>query len=70
MRKSINTKAFLLGGAALACLFEPAFAQTRDEIIVTVRRKAESLQDVPGSITALTDETLSKAGVERGKSVV
>lgn len=65
MRKSFNTKAVLLGGAALACLFEPAFAQTRDEIVVTVRRKAESIQDVPGSITVLTDEMLSKAGVER-----
>lgn len=36
-----------------------------DEIIVTARRKAESLQDVPGSITALTSATLQKAGVER-----
>lgn len=36
-----------------------------DEVIVTARRKAESLQDVPGSITALTSATLEKAGVER-----
>ena len=74
MKKSAKIKAFWLGGSFLACLGAPAFAQTddepaiaqaRDEIVVTARRKAENIQDVPGSITALTDETLRKAGVER-----
>ena len=48
----------------------PSYAQSdgptyQDEIIVTARRKAESLQDVPGSITAITQATLEKAGVQR-----
>ena len=44
----------------------PAYAQAGgDEIIVTARRKSESLQDVPGSITAITQATLEKAGVQR-----
>jgi len=48
----------------------PAHAQTsdtsfEDEIIVTARRKAENILDVPGSVTALTGATLQKAGVER-----
>lgn len=49
---------------------DPAFAQSseafgEDEIIVTARRKAENILEVPGTITALTSATLEKAGVER-----
>ena len=36
-----------------------------DEIIVTARRKSESLQDVPGSVTAITAATIEKAGIQR-----
>ena len=48
----------------------PSYAQVgeasiQDEVIVTARRKSESLQDIPGSVTALTSATLEKAGVER-----
>ncbi|MEM8936548.1 MAG: TonB-dependent receptor [Pseudomonadota bacterium] len=64
--KAFNSpKSMLLGGSLLALLFEPAIAAANDEIIVTARRKAENLQDVPGSITALTAETLAKSGVQR-----
>lgn len=65
MSKSRSFRTALLCGAASFCAIAPAAAQTKDEIIVTARRKAENIQDVPGSITALTDETLRKAGVER-----
>jgi len=64
--KRITASALAIFMAAPAV---PAFAQSDtafvEEIIVTARRKSESLQDVPGSITALTSATLEKAGVAR-----
>ena len=70
--KSFNCSlAVLVTALASSSISMPAFAQTDDsafaidEIIVTARRKSESLQDIPGSVTALTSATLEKAGVER-----
>ncbi len=65
---SIHIKTISAGLAALATALTsaPSYAQAGgDEIIVTARRKAESLQDVPGSITAITQANLEKAGVQR-----
>jgi len=71
-QKSLNFTKIPVSFAAMAAALMPVptYAQSSgdsitDEIIVTARRKAESLQDVPGSITALTSATLEKAGVER-----
>lgn len=36
-----------------------------EEIIVTARRRAESLQDVPGTVTALTAGDIESAGIQR-----
>lgn len=36
-----------------------------DEVIVTARKRAESLQEVPIAITAFTEETIERAGIER-----
>src|SRR5690554_921687 len=41
-----------------------------EEIMVTARRREESLQDVPGTVTALSEETLRNAGVERAQDFV
>lgn len=41
-----------------------------EEIIVTVRRREESLRDVPGTVTALSSETLQRAGVERASDFI
>lgn len=41
-----------------------------EEIIVTARQRAESLQDVPASITAFTSEQLRRAGVERAEDFI
>jgi iron complex outermembrane receptor protein len=41
-----------------------------EEIIVTVRRREESLRDVPGTVTALSAETLQSAGVERASDFI
>ncbi|WP_081473981.1 TonB-dependent receptor [Novosphingobium pentaromativorans] len=61
-------------GTAMACVLQSgAFAQTVDtaaaaraedrstvDIIVTARRSEESLQEVPETVTAVTDETIKK----------
>jgi len=41
-----------------------------EEIMVTARRREESLQDVPGTVTALSAETLQSAGVERASDFI
>lgn len=63
----------LLAGSALAMTGTAALAQeagaaadeTGGEIIVTATRRAESLQNVPASITAFNAESIAAAGIER-----
>ena len=43
---------------------------TVDEIIVTARRRSESLRDVPGTVTALTAGVLESAGVRRAEDFI
>lgn len=41
-----------------------------EEIIVTARRRTESIRDVPGSVTALTSSVLESAGVRRAEDFI
>ena len=41
-----------------------------EEVIVTARRRSESLLDVPGSVTALTSRILESAGVSRAEDFI
>jgi iron complex outermembrane receptor protein len=36
-----------------------------EEVVVTARKRAESLQEVPIAITAFTEQTIERAGIER-----
>jgi iron complex outermembrane receptor protein len=36
-----------------------------DEVVVTARKRAESLQEVPIAITAFTEQTIERAGIQR-----
>jgi len=49
-----------------------AFAQgfAIDEITVTARQREETLQDVPATVTVLTETTLRRAGVERAEDFI
>ena len=42
----------------------PEKAKVQDEVVVTVRKTEERLQDVPLAVTALTEETLERATVQ------
>ena len=53
--------ALVLGVAITLCV-EPAFAQL-EEIVVTARKRNESLQDTPISITALSSEDIKLRGI-------
>lgn len=61
--KRVGWSALVLA-AGLAVGVSPAMAQTGgdDEIIVTAQRRAQSVQDVPLSITALGAETIERSG--------
>src|SRR5262249_8889173 len=65
MRKRILYATSVLAGlTAYAVQFTPAYAQGLEEIVVTARKKEESLMEVPLSITAVTAETLDSAGIK------
>jgi iron complex outermembrane receptor protein len=65
----VKTRHLLFGVSTLALLgvAAPALAQaddtfTAEEIVVTARKRVESLQDVPAAITAISGETLKQTG--------
>jgi len=43
---------------------------TLEEIVVTARRRSESLQDIPGTVTALTAGVLERVGVRRAEDFI
>lgn len=75
MTKTTNT--VLLAGVGLLAIAQPAYATevavepqasgvTLDsDIIVTARRRDESVQDVPATVQAVTSETLEKLNLRR-----
>ncbi|WP_371395890.1 TonB-dependent receptor [Fretibacter rubidus] len=60
----MTNKVFLLAGATALIFSSPAFAQLEDEIIVTATKRAESIQDVPISISAYGAEFIEDSGVQ------
>ena len=62
-----STRAFIKStlpaavAAASVALTTPALAQLQlEEVIVTAQKREQTLQDVPGSVAAMTQETLEK----------
>ena len=54
---------------ATALLPSVAMAQL-EEVVVTARARAESLQDVPATVTAFTEGQIENMGVERAEDFV
>lgn len=60
---SITMGVLALGSITTSTLVgPPVYAQEVEEVIVTARRREESLQDVPLSVTAFSGETIDRAG--------
>ena len=58
---SLSTVAFI--NASVFGGFVAAQSATIEEVVVTARKKSESLQDVPLSVSALNEETLEEKGI-------
>ncbi len=61
----------LLGGASLAAMVTPAFAQNAgttgdvsDEIVVTATGRSAALQDVPVAVTAIPADSITNSGAQ------
>lgn len=55
----------LMTTAASLTPIQLAAAAAIEEIVVTARKRSESLQDVPIAVTAFTERTIKQAGIER-----
>jgi len=73
----MRAKTLLCGVASVLALTAsytvPAVAQEAqgiEEIIVTARQREETLQDVPATVTVLTEDRLERAGVERAEDFI
>ena len=44
---------------------ESAEGRRIEEVVVTARKRAENLQQVPMAVTAFTEKTIDQAGIER-----
>jgi iron complex outermembrane receptor protein len=47
-----------------------AMAQEVEEIIVSVRQREESVQDVPGTVSVLSEEAIESSGVQRARDFI
>ena len=59
--------------SAIAMHSQVATAQEQlilEEVVVTARKRAESLQEVPIAITAFTENTIDRAGIERPQDFI
>ncbi len=76
IKQVVRTRTAVLAGVAFAALASAAApvsaqqasgdpeASTVEDIVVTARRREESLQDVPIAVTAFTEETLQNQQIE------
>ena len=69
-RNSIHWILFLTIGLSPAYNATPAFGQELEEIIVTARQRAESLQDVPASIQVFSASRIENSGIERASDFI
>lgn len=62
----------IVGVATVTSVITPtAIAATViEEVVVTARKKAENLQEVPIAVTAFTESTISDAGIERPEDFI
>src|SRR5690606_26566014 len=61
-----------LASSIIAAMSETAVAQSSalEVVVVTARRRAESFQDVPVTITAFSEEDIEAAGIQRPQDFI
>ncbi len=52
-----------LAACCSGALAQPSQTLMLEEVVVTTRQREQSLQDVPVSITAFTENTINRAGI-------
>ncbi|MGB2172643.1 MAG: TonB-dependent receptor [Porticoccaceae bacterium] len=62
LRQTLMTRALILATAGAS---GTAMAATLEEVIVTAQKRAESLQDVPISVSVLKGEKITQAGMQK-----
>src|SRR5690606_1675563 len=60
----------IAGAVAAALAAAEAAAQPVEEVVVTARRRAESFQEVPVTITAFSEADIEAAGIERPRDFI
>ena len=65
MKKLTAAVCLAIGTQGLPVAFSTAHAAELEEIVVTARKRSESLQEVPIAIKAFTAQTIEQAGIER-----
>ncbi len=75
MKKTVTCGSALIAVSSLVSgAFLPAITQaqvtTIEEVVVTARKRAENLQDVPIAISAFTARTIEDAGIERPQDFI
>ncbi len=68
LKRAVRRACSSAGIVALSALAVPGAAlaqQALEEIVVTARKRSESLQDVPISVSAITESQIESAGIER-----
>ena len=60
-----------LAAVALSCSAPPLLAQTNglEEVVVTASKRAQSLQDVPITVTAFSDQVIQEAGINNASDL-
>ena len=69
MYRAVSAPA-LLGLGAAACINAAVAQEVIEEVVVTARQRAETISDVPASITAFSAQDIERAGIERAEDFV
>lgn len=68
MKRISRVFKLVVGGIALVLILEPALAQeTIEEVVVTARKRSESLQEIPESVTVLDADLIEAARINNIK---
>ena len=74
---NLNRKPLVIGlAAAVASITATPYAVSQtetltiEEVVVTARKRTENLQDVPIAISAISETTIERAGIERASDYI